>query len=429
MPKLTKQVVDNAKASEIGEVFIWDSELQGFGLRVKPSGRKIYLVRYRTKDGKNTQRKMNICRSSDAPPDKARSMARDIFAKVAAGEDPAMDRKPKGKSDVTLKAMFEGYVAHLRSKNQASAGEVERVLVKCDHNAADFIGPDREPIDVTAQDIVDYVSTYYDAGHRNSADKARSYISSAFNWAIKSANDYTVKVRRNWGVKHNPASEVAKDHGANGVRDRNLDADELRIVWEACQNGNAGFSEGTEVCLRTIMACGQRVQETLRMCGSEIDLDAKLWKMPAEKTKGKKHPHDIPLPSIIIPDLRKLKEKYGDGPLFPGRADANEELQTSESIAHAVRRWLLSDECPIAAFQPRDLRRTWKSRSHDAGIDRFTRDLLQQHARNDTGSKHYDRAEYLPQKRAAMELWDAWLRKVLLGQPLDENQSPAKLAA
>ncbi|WNL50865.1 integrase [Xanthomonas phage Murka] len=55
------------------------------------------------------------------------------------------------------------------------------------------------------------------------------------------------------------------------------------------------------------------------------------------------------------------------------------------------------------------MRRTWKSRTHDAGISRETRDLIQQHAKNDTGSKSYDRADYLPQMREAMSKWADWL--------------------
>ena len=67
----------------------------------------------------------------------------------------------------------------------------------------------------------------------------------------------------------------------------------------------------------------------------------------------------------------------------------------------------------IKPFQPRDLRRTWKSRAGDAGIDRFTRDLIQQHAQTDTGSKHYDRYDYLPQMREAMNKWEIWLRNAI----------------
>lgn len=76
-------------------------------------------------------------------------------------------------------------------------------------------------------------------------------------------------------------------------------------------------------------------------------------------------------------------------------------------INRAIGRWLKGQSMPH--FQTRDLRRTWKSRAADAGVDRFTRDLIQQHAMGDTGSRHYDRADYLQQMRAAMTKWSDWL--------------------
>ena len=74
----------------------------------------------------------------------------------------------------------------------------------------------------------------------------------------------------------------------------------------------------------------------------------------------------------------------------------------------AIGRWI-EDEKKVAHFTTRDLRRTWKSRAHDAGVDRFTRDLIQQHAKHDTGSTHYDWADYLPQMKEAMQRWNTWL--------------------
>lgn len=422
--KLTKQVVDNAPIPEKGDAWIWDTELQGFGLRIKSSGRKIYVVRYRTKDAHRTQRKMTVCRASDATPDKARALAREIFMSVAAGNDPAAERRPTDKPTITLEAMFTARVEHMRKVGISYADEVERVLLKAKKNAADALGRNKAPSEVTPADIVKFVSQFYKAGHRAAADKARGYISSAYSWAIASTNDYTVDNPQDWGVTVNPAAAVAKDANATTERDRNLSAEEIREVWNACQDGNAGFSEGVEVCLRMIIACGQRVRETLRIEGREIDLDEKLWKMPAAKTKGRKRPHVVPLPDCIIPDLRRLKEQYGDGPLFPARADSKTGIIREAVISHAVHRWVTSKECPIEAFQPRDLRRTWKSRAHDAGVDRFTRDLIQQHAKSDTGSKHYDRADYLPQMREAMDKWNAWLTSVLYDQPAPETAPP-----
>ena len=429
MPKITKTAIDNLAAPASGDTCMWDSELQGFGVRVQSSGRKTYIVRYRRKeDGK--QRKMNLCRCSDATPDKARAMARDVFLAVASGGDPAGERaKEKVTNEITLQAMFEARVAFMRSKGIAMSGEVERVLLKAKHNAADVIGRDRSPASVTPDDIIKFVKKHYLDGNRGAADKARSYLSATFQWAITSANDYTVKERKDWGVTVNPAAAVAKDSEARTVRDRNLSAPEIRAIWLGCQDGNLGFSEGTEVLLRLLIACGQRVQETLRIEGREIDLDAKLWMMPKEKTKGRKYPHDIPLPDVIIPDLARLKAKHGDGYLFPARSDSKLEILNAVSVSQAVRRAFGNDGFTqvifgMDAFTPRDLRRTWKSRTHDAGIDRFTRDLIQQHAQNDTGSKHYDRANYMPQKREAMQKWSAWLETVL-----NTSDEPVKIAA
>ena len=421
MPKITKLMIDKAQAPATGEIWIWDSELQGFGVRVQPTGRKTYVVRYRARDAKRTQRKVTLCRCSDAPPEKARGMARDVIMQVATGTDVAAERKPQRQETppVTIEDMFKARVEAMKKKGRVNWVENERCLLKSGNNAADAFGRDRAPSSITPADVVKYVSTFYQAGHRGAADKARGYLAAAFAWAIKSENDYTVAVRPDWGVKMNPAAAVAKDHGAITVRDRNLSADEIRILWESASDGNAGFLEGVEACIKTMIACGQRVQETLRMEGREIDLDAMLWSMPAHKTKGRKRPHAVPIPDILAPTLRALKEKHGDGPLFVARTGSKQPTLGAIAVSHAVRRWLEKDDAPLEAFQPRDIRRTWKSRTHDAGVDRFTRDLIQQHAKQDTGSKNYDRADYTAQMRAAMVKWNRWLEAVIAGrQPL-----------
>ena len=94
MQKITKTLIDATKPPAAGESWLWDSELKGFGVRIQSSGHKSYVVRYRTKDSERKQRKMTICRCSDAAPEKARGLARDVFAKVAGGNDPVAERKP-----------------------------------------------------------------------------------------------------------------------------------------------------------------------------------------------------------------------------------------------------------------------------------------------------------------------------------------------
>lgn len=51
MKKVTVRAVDALKPKKDRDVFLWDGELRGFGVRVKPSGLKSYLVQYRNADG------------------------------------------------------------------------------------------------------------------------------------------------------------------------------------------------------------------------------------------------------------------------------------------------------------------------------------------------------------------------------------------
>lgn len=81
---LSKRTVDRFSVHDKDTVF-WDRELPGFGVRVYPSGRKVYVVQTRA-GGKS--RRVAVGRHGDIAPDRARKDAARIIARIKAGLPP-----------------------------------------------------------------------------------------------------------------------------------------------------------------------------------------------------------------------------------------------------------------------------------------------------------------------------------------------------
>jgi len=107
MTRLTKRIVHATEPDPRADVFVWDGELPGFGLRVRPSGTKTYVLQYRTA---SRQRRMTIGRVGPLTPDEARKAALKLLARVAQGGDPAGERANERRA-ATVKALCQKYLA------------------------------------------------------------------------------------------------------------------------------------------------------------------------------------------------------------------------------------------------------------------------------------------------------------------------------
>ncbi len=87
---LTKRIVDRLAVNGKDAVF-WDSDLPGFGLRVYPSGRKVYVVQARN-NGKSTR--ATVGRHGDISPDEVRRDAAKLLARIKARQ-PIVEPEPQ----------------------------------------------------------------------------------------------------------------------------------------------------------------------------------------------------------------------------------------------------------------------------------------------------------------------------------------------
>ena len=108
MPKLTKRIVDALQHSKKRDVFVWDSEVRGFGVRVKPSGTKTFLIQYRNAERRT--RRFVIGQYGVLTVELARDLAKKKLASVVDGGDPAAERRA-AREGMTVAEVCDWYLA------------------------------------------------------------------------------------------------------------------------------------------------------------------------------------------------------------------------------------------------------------------------------------------------------------------------------
>ena len=241
------------------------------------------------------------------------------------------------------------------------------------------------------------------------SNRMRSFLSAMFTWGKKLDKKGALKrfdVR--FHISSNPVTEVEKALDIEPAGKRWLSNNEVWIFWEKLETNNMSILRKN--ILKLLLATGARVEAISTLKWTDLDLDDKLITISPEHSKNGKY-WVIPLGDIAY-DIMLTTPKLHDIFLFP--SNKGDEPLATASIGKAVGR--LCKQYSIAHFSPRDLRRTWKTISGMAGIDKSIRDKIQNHSDKDISSIHYDRYDYLKEKRAAMDVWNDYLKNIIEGK-------------
>lgn len=279
--------------------------------------------------------------------------------------------------------------------------------------------------ELTKRQIIGFLDSVVDRGAPVAANRTYALLKQLFEWAA--AKDL---------IAASPMAGVEAPGGKERPRDRILTAEEVKTLWWTLDS--AEMAEPTRLALKLLLATGQRRGELTHARWDHFDLDAKRWTIPIELLKSshtrrdKPEPHVVPLSDLALELLRRLKELAGDSPaVLPAHASRHHARSYSEAVlSRAVRQ--NAEHFGIAHFTPHDLRRTATSFMTKLGVPRLHVEKVLNHSTGDI-AEVYDRHDYLPEKRAALERWGEHLAAIVEGRehpvvPLEARTAPVRSA-
>jgi integrase len=391
---LTESIIKNA-LKKGADVQLSDGNARGTGrliLRIKQGEADWYAQQW-----VNDRRRLSRIGSY---PTLSLAQARSEFAtnhqpKIVQGED--IRNTP---TTGTVQRLFNDYVAHLRAEEKRSADDVEYVL----NRMAQSIGATKRANEVTSKDIIEAIRPTYSNGCKSMADHMRGYVRAAYGWAMRTQNDYRRTTADLYRLKANPASNIPTEPKVAG--ERWLSIEELHNLWwwKGTDHINRNTSPSNYIAVRLLMLTGQRSEEIARISSRMIN--RQLMLIEWNKTKNGKA-HVLPITPFILSLLEQATPNE-NGLLFPSEVFPDRTI-TDQTIRKVCV--VFCSRTRTEHFSPRDLRRTWKTWSGHAGISKEDRDRLQNHSKNDVSSVHYDRYDYLREKREAMTRWSEWFEQ------------------
>jgi integrase len=413
--KLTDTAVQHLRPAATRYV-VWDGTTPAFGVRVGTTGRKSFVGMYRF-DGK--ARMITYGAYGTGPGRiglaKARALHAAAMEKVEQGTDPGAARvveNAASREAHTVAALAQEYLEqHARKRKKGSSADEDERQLNC--NVLPAWGQ-RKAKDITRRDVIELLDNIEARGAPVARNRTAALLSKLFRVGMDRG---VVETSPAVGVSRLP--EVP--------RDVLLTAEQIRSLWQGLDK--PGMDRRTALAIKFCLVTGQRRAEVAGTALTEIDSNEDLWHLPAARTKNGRENY-VPLPPLAVAIIaeadalrvrpvptrpnRKDRPAYDATPsiyLFPSRV-GKKPLEPA-ALTRALNR--NREALSIGGATVHDLRRVFATAHGELGTPLDILRLLLNHAPTTVTEKHYNLARNLEPCRRAMEIYCAWLERVVTG--------------
>lgn len=360
------------------------SDTGGLLLEVMPSGSRIWRYRYQLYGVR--QPALTIGSYPDISLAAARRQRDAWAALVANGESPKRAvQKDKLEQLNTVAAFAGAWIAEqLPGKSDSYQSTMRRILAK---DVLPRLG-DMPLREVKPADILELCDRIKSRGAPKMALLTRNVLKRMYDFAIARQL-----------VDYNPAASlVARFIATEESRTRVLSGKEIGEVLRGVYASD--IRQSLKLALHLLAITMVRKTELTSSKWEEVDLEAGVWDIPAERMK-RDRPHRVYLSQQAKELLQELRNLSGQSAyLFPSSRGAVDRPISSSTLNQAIRALALE----VQHFVLHDFRRTASTHLHEMG---YPSDAIEKAlAHKIPGIKGvYNRAEYAEQRRLILQAW------------------------
>ena len=285
--KLTKSRVDGLVADGGTEAIHWDASLPGFGVRVKPSGQKSFVIQYRNRETGRSRRRTIGQYGPLMTFNQAKEEARKMLSDAARGADPIEELRTK-RSAPTLDDLANRYLRdHAIPKKRAGSVRNDRSML--DRHILPRLGR-RKVFEIRMENIQSLHNAMRSTPYQ--ANRVLALLSKMFSLSVR------------WRLRpDNPTVGIEK-YGEEKRHRWLSDAELVRLTSALDDHPNQIAADAIRLQLLT----GARIGEILRAKWSEFDLERGIWIKPSHHTKQKRTEH-LPLSRAAVALVSEMYNK------------------------------------------------------------------------------------------------------------------------